>query len=148
MKILIFSLFLFAWSITCLHIGNDQCSLFMNNSSSLLRVDIECLEKSNEPLILDLGHLKVYDKQDQNIFPNQMLAYKLTIKNKVFERVLCTNETLLTQSLVSLTFAYNKLEALDRDSFTYLNKLTSLSLIENNLNTIEAGSFQTLINLR
>jgi len=142
MKIFIFSLFLFAWSITCLHIGNDQCSLFLNNASSLLRVDIECLEKSNEPLILDLGHLK------ENSFPNQMLAYKLTIKNKVFERVLCTNETLLTQSLVSLTLAYNKLEALDRDSFTFLNKLTSLSLIENNLNKLEAGSFQTLINLR
>jgi len=142
MKIFIFSLFLFAWSITCLRIGNDQCSLFLNNASSLLRVDIECLEKSNEPLILDLGHLK------ENSFPNQMLAYKLTIKNKVFERVLCTNETLLTQSLVSLTLAYNKLEALDRDSFTFLNKLTSLSLIENNLNKLEAGSFQTLINLR
>jgi len=77
-----------------------------------------------------------------------MLAYKLTIKNKVFERVLCTNETLLTRSLVSLTLAYNNLEALDRDSFTYLNKLTSLSLIENNLNKLEPGSFQTLINLR
>jgi len=142
MKIFIFSLFLFAWFINCLQIGNDQCTLFLNNASSLLRVDIECLEKTNEPLILDLGHLK------ENSFPNQMLAYKLTIKNKVFERVLCTNETLLTQSLVSLTLAYNKLEALDRDSFTYLNKLTSLSLIENNLNKIETGSFQTLINLR
>ena len=149
MQRFLFSLFLFTWLITCLHFDNDRCSLFFNNSSSLLQVEIECTEKSNETRILDLGQiLKIYDKEDQNLLPNQMLAYKLTIKNKVFERVLCTNETLFTQSLVSLTLAYNKIEAIDRDSFTYLNKLTSLSLIENNLNKIEAGSFQTLINLR
>ena len=149
MKLFIFSLFHFTWFITCLHFDNDQCSLFSNNSSSFLQVEIECIEKSNETRILDLGQiLKVYDKEDQNLFPNQMLAYKLTIKNKVFERILCTIETLFTQSLVSLTLAYNKIEAIDRDSFTYLSKLTSLSLIENNLNRIEADSFQTLINLR
>jgi hypothetical protein len=121
MKLFIFSLFHFAWFI----IGNDQCTMFLNNSSSFfLRVNIECLEKSNGPLILDLGHLKVYDKPNENLFPNQMLAYKITIKNKVFERILCTIETRFTQSLVSLTLAYNKIEAIDRDSFMFTEFLS------------------------
>ena len=127
----------------CLHIGNDDtCSHIevSNNLSTNFNGEVECLEQSSKQLVLDFDQLATY-VEEENVF-------KLTIKYKVFIKLVSKLETNLSKSLVNLTLTYNKIELLEHDSFTFLVNLNSLNLFENKLNTIEVGSFQNPNKLR